>query len=254
MRRSPRHRVYRACSQDPGRQRLRLGTSVGWSDIYPSDYDRQWVSVAGLRGCYAFVMRVDPQNLLYESNERNNRSVRIVRLPYRGGPSTAEAPQRRSRQIEAIRAARSPTESPPSRRICHSPPSSISVMSTTVEGRPVSCAPVDRQVDGVDDRRRGDLVEDRGRRLAAEVRRGLEDRAHRARERAADQPHAEPLGVLAAGERVAALGVGDDQGHRPGQQRPGRLGGARPEARRAARASPAARSRGPPTACRRRGP
>jgi hypothetical protein len=85
MRRSPHHRVYGACSQDPGRKRLRLGTSVGWSDIYPSDYDRQWVSVAGLRGCYAFVMRVDPLNLLYESNERNNRSVRIVRLPYHRG-------------------------------------------------------------------------------------------------------------------------------------------------------------------------
>jgi len=86
MRRSPHHRVYPACSQDRGRKRLRLGTSVGWSDIYPSDYDRQWVSVAGLRGCYAFVMRVDPLNLLYEANERNNRSARVVRLPYRDGP------------------------------------------------------------------------------------------------------------------------------------------------------------------------
>jgi hypothetical protein len=86
MRRSPDHPVYGACSQDPGRRRLTLGTSVGWSDLYPSDYDRQWVSVAGLRGCYAFVMRVDPLNLFYESNEHDNRSVRIVRLPYRAGP------------------------------------------------------------------------------------------------------------------------------------------------------------------------
>lgn len=86
MRRSPGSRVYGACSQDPNRERLRLGTSVGWSDIYPADYDRQWVSVAGLRGCFAFVMRVDPQNLLYESNENNNRSVRIIRLPYHPGP------------------------------------------------------------------------------------------------------------------------------------------------------------------------
>jgi len=85
-RRSPRRRVYPACSQDPGRKRLRLGTSVGWSDIYPSNYDRQWVNVSGLRGCFAFVMRVDPENLLYESNERNNRSTRIIRLPYRSGP------------------------------------------------------------------------------------------------------------------------------------------------------------------------
>jgi hypothetical protein len=86
MKRSPHHPVYGACSQDPGRDRLRLGTSVGWSDIYPSDYDRQWVSTAGLRGCYAFVMRVDPLNLLYESNEHDNRSARIVRLPYHDGP------------------------------------------------------------------------------------------------------------------------------------------------------------------------
>lgn len=83
--RSPRRRVYPACSQDASLQRTKMGTSVGWSDIYPADYDRQWVDVTGLRGCYAFVMRVDPKNLLYESNEDNNRSTRIVRLPYRRG-------------------------------------------------------------------------------------------------------------------------------------------------------------------------
>ncbi len=86
MKRSPHHRVYPACSQNPKRRRLRLGTSVGWSDIYPSTYDRQWVNVSGLRGCFAYVMRVDPLNLLYESNENNNRSTRIIRLPYRPGP------------------------------------------------------------------------------------------------------------------------------------------------------------------------
>jgi hypothetical protein len=42
--------------------------------------------VSGLRGCYAFVMRVDPLNLFYEEDERDNRSMRIVRLPYRSGP------------------------------------------------------------------------------------------------------------------------------------------------------------------------
>jgi hypothetical protein len=86
MRRSPNHPVYPACNQDPSRKRVRLGTSVGWSDIYPSTYDRQWVNVSGLRGCFAFVMRVDPENLLYEEHENNNRSVRIIRLPYRDGP------------------------------------------------------------------------------------------------------------------------------------------------------------------------
>lgn len=86
MRRSPPRRVYPACNQDPSRKRVRLGTSVGWSDIYPSTYDRQWVNVTGLRGCFAFVMRVDPENLLFEEHEGNNRSKRIIRLPYRDGP------------------------------------------------------------------------------------------------------------------------------------------------------------------------
>ena len=86
MRRSPRHRVYPGCNQNPARRRVRLGTSVGWSDIYPAEYDRQWVNVSGLRGCFAFVMRVDPQNLLYEEDEHDNRSLRIVRLPFHPGP------------------------------------------------------------------------------------------------------------------------------------------------------------------------
>lgn len=84
-RRSPRRRVYPACSQDPSLKRTKMGTSVGWSDIYPADYDRQWVDVTGLRGCHSFVMRVDPENHIYESNEDNNRSTRLIRLPYRKG-------------------------------------------------------------------------------------------------------------------------------------------------------------------------
>lgn len=83
-RRSPRHWHYPGCNQNPYQDRVTLGTSVGWSDIYPADYDKQWINVAGLRGCFAFVMRVDPRNLLYESNERDNTSRRLVRLPYRG--------------------------------------------------------------------------------------------------------------------------------------------------------------------------
>jgi hypothetical protein len=86
MRRAPAHRVYPACNQNPSRKRVRLGTSVGWSDIYPAAYDRQWVNVSGLRGCFAFVMRVDPANLLFEEHEGNNRSTRIIRLPYRDRP------------------------------------------------------------------------------------------------------------------------------------------------------------------------
>jgi hypothetical protein len=75
---------YPACSQDPYRDRVTLGTSVGWSDIYPSDYDKQYVDVTGLRGCFAFQMTVDPMSLLVESNDRDNRSSRRVLLPFTG--------------------------------------------------------------------------------------------------------------------------------------------------------------------------
>jgi Lysyl oxidase len=84
--RSPVNRHYPGCNQNPYRNRVTLGTSVGWSDIYPADYDNQWIGVSGLHGCFAFSMTVDPRNLLFESNERDNTSRRLVRLPYPGRP------------------------------------------------------------------------------------------------------------------------------------------------------------------------
>lgn len=83
-RHSPDNPHYPGCNQDPYRGRVTLGTSVGWSDIYPADYDKQWIDVTGLRGCFAFTMTVDPQHLLFESNENDNTSQRLVRLPFRG--------------------------------------------------------------------------------------------------------------------------------------------------------------------------
>jgi hypothetical protein len=83
-RRSPDDRHYPGCDQDPYRKRVTLGTSVGWSDIYPADYAKQWIDVSGLHGCFAFTMTVDPQGLLYESDEGDNSSRRLVRLPFRG--------------------------------------------------------------------------------------------------------------------------------------------------------------------------
>jgi hypothetical protein len=82
---SPAHRVYPGCNQDPSIRRDRLGTSVGWSDIYPADYDKQYIDVTGLpAGCYVFTMTVDPKGLLFESNEHDNSSSRRVRLPFTG--------------------------------------------------------------------------------------------------------------------------------------------------------------------------
>ncbi|MGE5407917.1 MAG: lysyl oxidase family protein [Syntrophothermus sp.] len=83
-RRSPSRPHYPACNQNPYRNRITLGTSVGWSDIYPAPYDKQWIDVAGLTGCFAFVMTVDPKHLFFESDETDNSSRRFVRLPFDG--------------------------------------------------------------------------------------------------------------------------------------------------------------------------
>ena len=83
-RRSPSHWVYPGCNQNPFRDRVTLGTSVGWSDIYPTAYHQQWINVAGLRGCFAYRMTVDPTEVLFESNEKDNTSQVLVHLPYPG--------------------------------------------------------------------------------------------------------------------------------------------------------------------------
>jgi Lysyl oxidase len=82
--RSPRFPKYPACNQDSHKRSVTLGTSVGWSDIYPSTYHQQWIDVSGLHGCFAYVHRADPKNHIWESNEGNNDAQRIVRLPWRG--------------------------------------------------------------------------------------------------------------------------------------------------------------------------
>lgn len=82
--RSPSHAFYPGCNQDPRIKRDRLGTSVGWSDIYPADYDKQYINVSGLRGCFAFTMTVDPKHHLFEADEHDNSSHRRIHLPFTG--------------------------------------------------------------------------------------------------------------------------------------------------------------------------
>jgi lysyl oxidase len=84
LRRSPGQAVYPACNTFFSTKRVTLGTSVGWSDIYPPGYLQQYIDVTGLRGCFAYVHIADPLNHIYESNEDNNDSQVIVRLPWRG--------------------------------------------------------------------------------------------------------------------------------------------------------------------------
>ncbi|HEY0280700.1 MAG TPA: lysyl oxidase family protein [Solirubrobacterales bacterium] len=83
-RRSPASAVYPACNQDRSIHHDVLGTSVGWSDIYPADYDKQYINVTGLHGCFVFTLTVDPKHLLFESNEHDNSSHRRLRLPFDG--------------------------------------------------------------------------------------------------------------------------------------------------------------------------
>jgi hypothetical protein len=87
LRLSPPRRVYPACDTYPARRRETIGTSVGWSDVYPPSYPEQWIDVTGLRGCFLYVHVADPRNGIYESNEDNNEGRVVVRLPWRG-PST----------------------------------------------------------------------------------------------------------------------------------------------------------------------
>ncbi|MGA7396282.1 MAG: lysyl oxidase family protein [Solirubrobacterales bacterium] len=82
---APDEAVYPACSQNPKERQVTLGTSVGWSDIYPSTYDQQWIDVTGLKGCFAYLLRLDPFDSLIELEKKNNVSQKIVRLPFRKG-------------------------------------------------------------------------------------------------------------------------------------------------------------------------
>jgi hypothetical protein len=78
---SPRTAVYPACNQSPGLSHDVLGTSAGWSDVYPYEYPEQYIDVTGLRGRFAYVQVVDPFNLLYEANEHDNVSETYIALP-----------------------------------------------------------------------------------------------------------------------------------------------------------------------------
>jgi hypothetical protein len=79
---SPRTKVFPGCNKSPRARAVTLGTSVGWSDVYPSTYHEQYIDVTGLKGCFAYVHRADPGNGIWEADETNNAAQRIVRLPW----------------------------------------------------------------------------------------------------------------------------------------------------------------------------
>ena len=83
---SPSGEVYPGCSQNPNRRHVTLGTSVGWSDIYPASYYEQYVKLNRIRGrgCYSLVHIADPRNKILELDERNNSASRDVYLTAHG--------------------------------------------------------------------------------------------------------------------------------------------------------------------------
>jgi hypothetical protein len=49
------------------------GIQAGWSDIYRSSLDGQWVDITGVpAGAYTLELTVDPENLIAETDETNN--------------------------------------------------------------------------------------------------------------------------------------------------------------------------------------
>ena len=81
MRGSPRRRVYPACNQKRTARAVTLGTSVGWSDVYPASYHEQYIEITGLRGRYGFFHIADPKNGIWENDEDDNAAMTIVSLP-----------------------------------------------------------------------------------------------------------------------------------------------------------------------------
>jgi len=81
----PPRRVYGACNQSATKQAVTLGTSVGWADVYPASYPGNVIDVTGLAGCFVVLHRADPDHRIFETDESNNVSARVVRLPYRPG-------------------------------------------------------------------------------------------------------------------------------------------------------------------------
>ena len=79
--RSPRRFVYPGCNQNSGQQQVTVGTSVGWSDQYPSHYYEQYVDVTGLRGRFGFFQVADPENGIWETDETDNAGETVVKLP-----------------------------------------------------------------------------------------------------------------------------------------------------------------------------
>ena len=180
-----RTRFFGACNQRARTREVTLGTSVGWADVYPSTYPDNWIDVTGLSGCFAVVHRADPGNGIFESNEANNVSSKIVRLPYKPGP------QRCPRRGAAARRPR--RRAPPARRRRRRrPPPDGARARARSPSSPARTRGIGRAI------------------VAAPGRRGLRRRAVRARRRRGRSASAGELRALGVGAHGVAADVTDE--------------------------------------------
>ena len=83
---------YPACSTNANAERVTLGTSIGWADIYPPAYAEQWIDVTGLRGCFAYVHTADPErDLRVQRGQQRGSGDRPAAVPVRRAPLGAAA-------------------------------------------------------------------------------------------------------------------------------------------------------------------
>jgi hypothetical protein len=108
-----RKRFFGACNQRASTRQITLGTSVGWADVYPASYPDNWIDVTGLSGCFAVVHRADPGDGIFESDENNNTSSRIVRLPYAPGPQGCPKPVPPVPPVPPVAPTPTPAPQPP---------------------------------------------------------------------------------------------------------------------------------------------
>lgn len=78
---SPVAAHYPRCSQQTNAPSVVLGTSVGWSDVYPATYYEQWIDVTGLHGRFRYVLVADPLGVIYTTDAKPPSASRLVTIP-----------------------------------------------------------------------------------------------------------------------------------------------------------------------------
>ena len=104
--RSPASRKYleRGCGTRASHS-IKVGLSVGWSDIYPWNFAWQWVDVTGLAaGQYLLKLTADPGGSFVETRENNNCNWTRIKIPKSGSTVTV---------VERGSGCRLPGEPPP---------------------------------------------------------------------------------------------------------------------------------------------